>query len=179
MEKDWQTLARNAVYENAWIKVEHHDVITPSGKPGIYGVVKFKNKAIGIVPVDEDGEIYLVGQYRYTLNEYCWEIPEGGGPIGEDPLEAAKRELREETGLVAAHWKKIGRIHTSNSVTDEEGFIYLAKGLEQGSAEPEDTENLRVKKIPLREAVDMVMRLEITDSLSMCGILMAARLMGI
>lgn len=175
---NWKTVRRQTVYENAWIQVEHRDVITPGGNPGIYGVVKFKNKAIGIVPIDDEGYIYLVGQHRYTLAEYSWEIPEGGGPLGDDPLVAAQRELKEETGLTAQHWAPIGRIHTSNSVTDEEGFIFLAQGLQQGAAEPEETEELRVRRIPLHEAVDMVMRSEITDSISMCAILMVARMRG-
>ncbi|MBK1441689.1 NUDIX hydrolase [Parapedobacter sp. ISTM3] len=176
---NWETIQSHTVYENPWVQVEHHDVITPAGKPGIYGVVKFKNKAIGIVPVDDDGFTYLVGQYRYTLGEYSWEIPEGGGPLVEDPLAAAQRELKEETGLVAENWQRIGRIHTSNSVTDEEGFIFLAQGLTQGDAEPEETEQLQVRRVALTEAVAMVMRSEITDSISMCAILMAARMMGV
>lgn len=175
----WKTDSTRTVYDNAWISVQHSDVITPGGTAGIYGVVRFKNKAIGIVPVDDEGFIYLVGQYRYTLAEYSWEIPEGGGPFGEEPLATAKRELREETGLVAEEWQRIGRVHTSNSVTDEEGFIYLAQGLSQHEWEPEETEALRVKRIPLAQAVDLVMRSEITDSISICGILMVARMMGI
>lgn len=178
-DNNWKTTKANVVYENPWIQVDHREVVTPAGKPGIYGVVGFKNKAIGIVPIDDEGNIYLVGQYRYTLDEYSWEIPEGGGPLEEDPLEAAKRELQEETGLYAERWEKIGRIHTSNSVTDEEGFIYLAQGLEQGDSAPEETEELQVRKVPLSGAVEMVMRSEITDSISMCGILMAARIMGV
>lgn len=176
---NWDTIGSEIAYENPWIRVEHRDVVTPTGNPGIYGVVKFKNKAIGIVPIDEEGFVYLVGQYRYPLGEYSWEIPEGGGPLDEDPLEAAKRELKEETGLTAQRWQRIGRIHTSNSVTDEEGFIFLAQGLQQGDAEPEETEELRVRRIPLQEAVGMVMRSEITDSISMCAILLVARIRGI
>ncbi|MFC3197987.1 NUDIX domain-containing protein [Parapedobacter deserti] len=175
---NWKTLDNHTVYENAWIQVQHRDVITPAGKPGIYGVVKFRNKAIGIVPLDDEGFIYLVGQYRYPLDEYSWEIPEGGGPLDEDPLVTAKRELKEETGLEAGTWQRIGRIHTSNSVTDEEGFIYLARALRHGDAEPEETEELQLKKVHLSDAVAMVMRSEITDSISMCGILLTARLMG-
>ena len=131
----------------------------------------FKNKAIGIVPIDEDGNTWLVGQYRYTLDEYSWEIPMGGGPENEDILEAAKRELKEETGLIASEWQNILKIHTSNSVTDEEGFIFLAKGLEQGETEFEETEKLEIKKLPFIEAVQMVMNGEITDSLSIAGLL--------
>lgn len=174
----WKTLSTREIYDNPWIKVTESDIINPGGGKGIYGVVSFKNKAIGVVPVDAEGYTYLVGQYRYTLNEYSWEIPEGGGPMHETPLEAAKRELLEETGCTAADWKKIARIHTSNSVTDEEGFIFLATGLSFGASHPEETEDLEVRKIHLKEAVEMVMRDEITDSLSIAGILKAARLLG-
>jgi 8-oxo-dGTP pyrophosphatase MutT (NUDIX family) len=179
IENNWKTLTSKIVYENAWLELDHRDVINPSGKDGIYGVVKFRNKAVGVVPIDEEGNLYLVGQYRYTLGEYSWEIPEGGAPLDEDPFLAAKRELKEETGLVAERWEKIARIHTSNSATDEEGFIYIAEGLSQFEQEPEDTEELAVRKVSLAEAVEMVMRSEITDALSVCGILMAARLRGI
>jgi 8-oxo-dGTP pyrophosphatase MutT (NUDIX family) len=178
-ENNWKTLSTETVYENAWLELSHRDVINPSGNKGIYGLVKFKNQAIGVIPIDEEGNIYLVGQFRYAIDEYSWEIPEGGGLLGSDPLEAAKRELKEETGLVAAKWTKIARIHTSNSATNEEGFLYAAEELTQKEAEPEDTEDLQVKKVPLKEAVDMVMRSEITDSLSVCAILMTARLKGI
>lgn len=175
---NWKTIRKETTYENPWIRVEHRDVITPAGNPSIYGVVQFKNKAIGIVPVDDDGFVYLVGQYRYPLDEYSWEIPEGGGPIGEDPLATAQRELKEETGLTAEHWQKISRVHTSNSVTDEEGFIFLAQGLTQGQPQPEETEDLVLRKVSLTEAVAMVMRSEITDSISCCGILMVARILN-
>lgn len=171
-------MSRKTVYENPWIAIEHHDVITPSGSDGIYGLVKFKNKAIGILPVDSDDHIYLVGQFRYALDAYSWEIPEGGGPLGEPPLETARRELKEETGLVAAKWEQIARIHTSNSATDEEGFLFLAEELTQFEPETEDTEDIQVRKVHLSEAVDMVMRSEITDSLSVAGILMVARRKG-
>ena len=179
MENNWKTLSSETVYENAWIEINHREVITPGGSNGIYGLVKFKNQAIGVVPIDEEGNIYLVGQFRYAIDEYTWEIPEGGGALGVDGLDAAKRELKEETGLTAKKWTKLARIHTSNSATNEEGFLYIAEELVQEEAEPEETEELQVKKVPLKDAVEMVMRSEITDSLSVCAILMAARLKGI
>lgn len=178
-ENNWKTLSSETVYENAWLELSHRDVINPSGNKGIYGLVKFKNQAIGVIPVDSDNNIYLVGQYRYAIDEYSWEIPEGGGALGADPLDAAKRELKEETGLLANKWTKLSRIHTSNSATNEEGFLFIAEELTQDLAEPEDTEDLQVWKLPLKDAVEMVMRSEITDSLSVAAILMTARLKGI
>ena len=171
MHNPWQTLSIQEVYDNRWIRVTHREVLTPAGTPGIYGVVHFKNLAIGIVPIDEEGYTWLVGQYRYTLDQYCWEIPEGGCPQGTDPLETAKRELKEETGMKAEHWEQIIDFHTSNSVTDEYGIAYLATGLSYGEAEPEETEELQVKKVPLEEAIEMVLRGEITDALSMMALM--------
>jgi len=179
MENPWKTLSTEQKYDNSWIEVSESQVINPGGGPGIYGVVHFKNKAIGIVPVDDEGYTWLVGQYRYPLSEYSWEIPEGGGPLGSDVLESAKRELKEETGMEAAQWTMISRIHTSNSVCDEEGFLFLAQRLTFGKSDPEETEDLAVKKVHLREAVEMVMQNQITDSMSIAGILKAARLLGI
>jgi ADP-ribose pyrophosphatase len=167
----WRTLQKKQVYDNPWISVAHHDVINPSGKDGIYGVVHFKNLAIGIIPIDEEGYTWLVGQFRYTLNAYSWEIPEGGCPLGEEPLEAAKRELREETGIIAHNREQLLTIHTSNSVSDEKGFIYLAKDLHFGPSSPEETEQLQVKKIKLEAAINMVEEGLITDSLSVAGLL--------
>ncbi len=175
----WQTLSSAVRYENPWLTIRHEEVLTPAGTPGIYGVVHFKNKAVGVIPLDEAGNTYLVGQHRYPLDEYSWEIPEGGSPLGTDPLESAKRELKEETGLEARQWTKIARIHTSNSATDEEGFLYIAEGLTEGDHEPEDTEDLRIWKLPLAEAVGMVMTSRITDALSVSGLLMAARIKGV
>ncbi|TAE76268.1 MAG: NUDIX hydrolase [Bacteroidetes bacterium] len=173
-KKLWQILSANTIYENNWIRVREDKVLTPAEKEGIYTTVHFKNKAIGIIPIDNEGFIYLVGQYRYPLNEYSWEIPMGGGKIGDDILASAQRELEEETGLVAEKWTNIMRIHTSNSVTDEEGCVFLAENLTQKQAQPEDTEDLVIKKISFKEAFEMVMRNEITDSLSVAGILKLA-----
>ena len=178
-DNPWQTKSRHEVYDNPWITVHEDQVINPRGGNGIYGWVHFKNKAIGIVPVDEQRNTWLVGQYRYTLNEYSWEIPMGGGPNEQDPLVSAQRELKEETGLTAQRWEKIMRIHTSNSVTDEEGFIFLAQHLTPGETEFDDTEDLRIRKLPLAEALAMVLSGEITDAISMSGIFRVARMFNI
>tara|TARA_R110002124_G_scaffold111501_1_gene265268 strand:+ start:973 stop:1518 length:546 start_codon:yes stop_codon:yes gene_type:complete len=178
-ENNWKTRSEKTVYDNAWLEISHREVINPSGNNGIYGLVKFKNKAIGVIPYDQDGYIYLVGQFRYAIDEYSWEIPEGGGAPDGEPLDAAKRELKEETGMTANVWTDLARIHTSNSATNEEGFLFVAEDLVMGEAEPEETEVLVLKKVKLTEAIDMVMRSEITDSLSVCAILMLARKKGL
>lgn len=167
----WTTLETQLVYDNKWIQVTHRAVLNPAGNPGIYGVVHFKNLAVGIVPLDEEDHTWLVGQYRYTLNAYTWEIPEGGCPAGEDPLAAAQRELSEETGLQARHWHQILDIHPSNSVTDEVGLAFLARGLTLGEAAPEETEQLQLRRLPFATAVDMVLSGAITDALSMAALL--------
>jgi 8-oxo-dGTP pyrophosphatase MutT (NUDIX family) len=174
----WQTLSSELKYQNPWIRVREDQVRNPQGGAGIYGVVSMKNKAIGIVPLDNEGNTWLVGQYRYTLNEYCWEIPMGGGPVELDVLESARRELREETGLLAARWTRIARLHTSNSVTDEEGFVFLAEGLTQGDSEPEETEDLRLWKLPLAQAIELVMSDRITDAISVAGLLKAEKVLS-
>ena len=158
------------IYENPWIKLTEFQVINPSGRNGIYGKVHFKHRAVGVIPLDENWNTWLVGQYRFTLNQYSWEIPEGGGKMEEDPLEAAKRELMEETGLVAREWTRIMTMHLSNSVSDEEAIIYLARGLDQKQPQPEETEQLQVRKISFEEAVHMVEEEKITDSMSVAAI---------
>ena len=174
MDNPWRTLRSSLRYDNRWISVTHFDVLTPSGNEGIHGVVHFKNRAIGVLALEDDGTTYLVGQYRYALQSYSWEIPEGGGPHIEDPLEAAKRELLEETGLQARQWRQILRMHLSNSVTDEESIVYLATDLEQGLASPEETEQLELRRLPFSEVVQMVQRGEITDSITVAAVLYVA-----
>ncbi len=167
----WQITGQKDIYSNPWIEVTEYKVINPSGGNGIYGKVHFKNHAIGIVPLDNEWNTWLVGQYRFVLNQYSWEIPEGGGPLGIDPLESAKRELLEETGLVANEWSPLLEMHLSNSVCDERAIIYLARKLEQHTSSPEETEQLMIRKVPFNEVYKMVEEGIITDSLSVAAIL--------
>jgi len=163
----WTIIDKSTVYDNNWISLIHHNVLNPSGNEGIYGKVHFKNKAIGVIAVDEEGNTYLVGQYRFTIDQYSWEIPEGGCPFDEDSLDAAKRELLEETGLVASNWLKIGDAFLSNSVSDEFAEYYLATGLSQHEASPEDTEQLMVKKLPLNEVFIMAKAGKLKDAMTL------------
>jgi 8-oxo-dGTP pyrophosphatase MutT (NUDIX family) len=169
-ESPWRRRSRRVAYENPWVTVWHDEVTRPDGQPGIYGVVHYANLAVGVVPIDEADRVVLVGQFRYTVNAYSWEIPEGGVPPDEDPLEGARRELREETGLEAAEWHELGRIHLSNSISDEAGVLYLATGLTSGTPSPEGTEELEVRRVPFDEALAMTRDGRITDILSVVGL---------
>ena len=160
------------VYDNKWISVKHANIITPKNTAGIYGTVHFKNYAIGIIPIDADGNTYLVGQYRYALDAYSWEIPEGGCPPNEDPEVAAHRELEEEAGIIASQLTKITEFYTSNSVTDEKAIIYLAEGLKFSTPNPEPTEDLKIRKVPFKDALGMIFDGQITDALTIIGLLM-------
>ncbi|HGG58680.1 MAG TPA: NUDIX hydrolase [Gammaproteobacteria bacterium] len=171
----WRHIATRTVYENPWMRVEEHQVINPAGNENLYGKVCFRNQAVGVVPLDGEGNTWLVGQHRYTLGAYSWEIPEGGSPEGETPVETARRELEEETGLVAENFELLMRLHLSNSVTDEEGFVYVARDLRPGRRHLDETEDITTRKLPLGEAVDMVRRGEITDAMSVAALLRLAQ----
>ncbi len=166
----WVTHSSVDIYDNPWIHIEEHQVTNPAGKPGIYGKVCFKSQAVGIIPVDSDGNTWLVGQHRYTLDEWSWEIPMGGSPLSEDCRATALRELKEETGLQAKSITQVLRLHTSNSITDEEGFVFLAQDLTQEQTEFEDTEDIEVLKLPLKEAIAMAQDGRITDAISVAGL---------
>jgi 8-oxo-dGTP pyrophosphatase MutT (NUDIX family) len=169
-QNPWKTLSTRPIYDNPWIGVREDAVVHPNGERGIYGVVHYKNTAVGILPV-EDGHVYLVGQYRYPLGKYSWEIPEGGCPEGEDTLAAARRELEEETGLCARRWRKLGEAYLSNSVSDELAVWYVATELRQSEARPEASEQLAIKRVPFEQALRMALTGEITDALSLLALM--------
>ena len=162
----WRRHGRRVGYQNPWITIWHDDVTRPDGEPGVYGIVHFENSAVGVVAIDEQDRVVLVGQHRYAFDELSWEIPEGGSPLDEDSLEGAKRELLEETGLRARTWREIGRWQLSNSVTDEAAVTYLATDLEQGEAQPEGSEELEVRWVPFDEVMALIRSGEISDALT-------------
>lgn len=170
-DNPWKQQSSKVIYQNPWLSLNEDKVINPGGGISHYGKISFKNLAIGIIPLDENNNTWLVGQYRYVPDCYSWEIPMGGGPLHIEPLQSAKRELKEETGLIAHDWQEVMQLHTSNSVTDERGIIYLAKELTQGETEFEESEDLLIQKLPLEEAVERVLSGEITDAISIAGLL--------
>jgi len=175
----WTTRSSRRVYENPWITVREDQVLQPDGKPGIYGVVEFRNAATGIVALRDDGRIPLVGQWRYPLNAYSWELPEGGAPLGEEPLAAAKRELLEESGLRASSWELLLKSHLSNCITNEVCYIYLARNLTQGDPAPEGCEELALRWVSLSEALQMSLHGQITDAVTQLGLMAAVRRLGL
>ena len=175
----WITHSTREIYANAWIALTEHDVTNPGGGKSLYGKVHYKAYALGIIPLDEDQNTWLVGQHRYPLDEYSWEIPMGGGPLDISRIESAQRELKEETGLSAQKWTELCKIHLSNSVSDEVGYAYLAEGLTEGETEFEETERLDIRKLPFKEVVTMCEQGEITDSLSVVAIYRLARMLGL
>jgi 8-oxo-dGTP pyrophosphatase MutT (NUDIX family) len=169
-DNPWTRRSRQVVYQNPWLCVYEDQVLRPDGRPGIYGVVHFRNRAIGVVALDDRDRVLLVGQYRYPLDLYSWEIPEGGGDLAEDPLAAARRELAEETGYTAGQWRELLRAHLSNSVTDEEAICFLATDLRPGAARPEGTEQLQVRWVDFERVMHMIAQGEITDAVSVLAL---------
>jgi 8-oxo-dGTP pyrophosphatase MutT (NUDIX family) len=167
----WRVKSSKVVYDNPWIRVKEHKVIHPSGEGGIYGVVHFKNIAIGVLPIDEDENVWMVGQYRFPLGRYSWEIPEGGGNRKKSVLESAKRELKEETGLSAGRWEKLVEMDLSNSATDEVAVVFLARKLVRGNSSPEGSEKLRIKKVPFKKLLKEVLDGKVRDSLTVAAVL--------
>jgi 8-oxo-dGTP pyrophosphatase MutT (NUDIX family) len=167
----WTVLASRVAYANPWVTVHHDDVLDPNGRPGVYGVVRPRNWALGVLPLFDDGTTVLVGQYRYALGRYSWEMPEGGGAKDVDPLDGIVRELREETGLQAGAWFELSRMTLSNSITDELAIHWLAWDLTEGAAEPESTEELASWRLPFAELVDLVLDGTVHDSMTVAAVL--------
>lgn len=176
-ENPWKIIKTEEIYDSPWIKLIRHEVIHPSGNHGVYSVTHFKNLAIGVLPLDDKKNTWLVGQYRFPLNKYSWEIPEGGGALDISPVESAMRELKEETGIIAKEFTEIQRMYLSNSATDELAILYVAKGLSFGEAHPEESEELNCIKIPFEEVYKKVLSGEITDSLTVVAVLKVKLLM--
>lgn len=171
----WQRLGSKQVYANPWISVREDQVITPNGTPGIYGVVE-ANTATGVLAIDAIGRVVLVGQYRYPIERYSWEIVEGGAEGEEPPLDAIKRELREEAGYEASSWEQLGsEIHLSNCYTDEVGFLFVARGLREVPRHLDPTEVIEVRTVTQSEALRMIDTGEITDGLTIIALLRAYR----
>ena len=166
----WRRHTRSLAYENDWITVWHDRVTRPDGSPGIYGVVHFAHLAAGVVVLDDEDRLLLVGQHRYTLDEVSWEIPEGGIAPGETAIDGIRRELREETGVEATDWRELARVHLSNSVSDEAGIVYAAVAASLGRSDPGPTERIEVRWVPFDEALAMSLDGRITDAMSLIGI---------
>jgi len=167
------------IYGNPWLELWEEHCLDPSGNPALYGRISFRNKAVGIIPLDDKGHTWLVGQYRYCLNQYSWEIPMGGSPHPVAVIESARRELKEETGLSARRWEQILFVHTSNSVTDEEAYVFTAEDLDYGEPDFESTEKIEIRRLPVQEAIRMAMSGAITDALSVAGLIKLAALRGL
>jgi 8-oxo-dGTP pyrophosphatase MutT (NUDIX family) len=171
----WTIKSSRLVYETPWLRVIEDKVIRPDGVDGLYSYIETR-VAVGVVALTPDNEVYLVGQYRYPIRRYSWEIVEGGAEPGEEPLACIQRELQEEAGLRAGKWAQLGgEIHFSNCISAERGFLFLAEELEEIEASPEGTEVLEVRRAPLEEALGMVHRGEITDVFSIIGLERAYR----
>ncbi len=172
-ENPWIIKETKEIIDTPWINVKKHEVINPAGKPGIYTVTHFKNYAIGILPIDAEGYTWIVGQYRLPIEAYSWEIPEGGGLRHLAPIDSAKRELLEETGIIAKDWKLIQTMHLSNSATDEFAYLYIAQNLEFTQSQPEETEELEIRKIHFNDLYEAVKNHQITDSLTVAAVIKA------
>ncbi len=177
-DNPWTVRSSRPIYANPWIAVTEHQVLTPAGKPGIYGTVHYRNLALAALPIDAEGMTWLVGQYRFPLSAYSWEVPEGGGRFDRPPLDEIQRELAEECGLAAARWQRLLTIHLSNSVSDEIGHGYLAWELSPAAGEPDETERLSLRRVPFAEAYAMASEGAITDSLSV-ALIFRARLLAL
>lgn len=169
----WRSQSTRIVYENPWLALTEHEAVAPTGAPALYAAVRYRNLAIGVLPLHDDGSVTLVGQHRFPLADYSWELPEGGAPMGEDPLDGARRELAEEAGLAASDWRQVLRFQLSNSITDERGFGYVALGLSPTPVAPDPTEVFQIVRRPFAELLDLAVRGRLQDMITVALLLRA------
>ena len=177
-QNPWKTISTRMAYENAWIRVREDQVIRPDGGPGIYGVIEIR-PSVAVVAIDEQDRVVLVGQWRYSVNRFSWELPRGGSNPGEaNLLEVAKRELAEETGLRAEHWRELGPVDVCIGVSDDVQTLYLATGLSRTEQRLDPEEEITVEWRPFEEAVKMAIDGRIREVCSIAALLRAAMLRG-
>ena len=169
----WIVKGVTQAFANDWFRIDEHDVIRPDGARGYYGVIRVRRLAVGVLPIDAEGCVHLVGQWRFPLGRYSWEMPEGGAEPGEDARGCAERELAEETGLRAREWVQILEMDLSNSLTDEQAVIFIATDLSPGEVDPDPTEVLKSRKAPFSEVLERVADGRIRDSLTVAAVLRA------
>lgn len=169
----WIVKGVTHAFENDWFRIDEHDVIRPDGEKGYYGVIRIRRLAVGVLPIDADGRVHLVGQWRFPLARYSWEMPEGGAEPGEDARACAERELAEETGLRAAGWMQVLEMDLSNSLTDERAVMFIATGLRAGEAAPDETEVLKTRSAHFLDVLARVADGRIRDAMTVATVLRA------
>lgn len=169
----WTVRAVTQPFANDWFRIDSHAVVHPGGAEGVYSVIRARRLAVGVLPIEADGSVHLVGQWRFPLARYSWEMPEGGADPGEDARACAARELAEETGMTAAALTPILEMDMSNSLSDERAVIFLALGLTPGEARPEATEVLKRRRAPFLDALALAADGRIRDSMTVAALFRA------
>jgi 8-oxo-dGTP pyrophosphatase MutT (NUDIX family) len=173
----WTTKSSRIAYQNRWIRVREDRVIRPDGQPGVYGVVEVP-PSVGIVAINQKDHVVLVGQWRYTLNRYVWEIPRGGSDGHPDLMAVAQRELVEEAGVEAEHWQSLGTVDVCTGVTTDVQHLFLATSLRSSEAHHDAEEQIDVDWHPFEHVLEMTMAGQITEVCSVAAILKVARMRG-
>ena len=169
----WRDAGSTTTFENPWLRLTRHEATAPTGMKADYVVMRPKNLSVGVLPLHADGTVTLVGQQRFALMNWSWEMPEGGAPFDEDPLEGAKRELAEEAGLAAAHWREVLKVEMSNSITDERAMAWVAWELTPVPVAPDPTEIIRVARVPFGDLLKEIQRGSIRDMFTVATALRA------
>lgn len=174
--RPWQDHGSRTVYDNPWLALTEHEATAPTGLAATYGVLRPKNVAVGVLPLHSDGTVTLVGQSRFALMNYSWEMPEGGAPFDEAPLDGAKRELAEEAGLSARIWREVLRMELSNSMTDERAIAWLAWDLVEVPVDPDPTEVIATVRVPFMTLMAEIDRGAVRDAFTVATALRAYHL---